>query len=264
MKPYLEALPKPARIAHRGGALLAPENTLPAFSRAVEIGVDGLELDVHLTRDAEVVVLHDDDVERTTDGKGKVCAMSLSEVRALDAGHRFTVDGVSFPYRGKGTKVPTLREVLTAFPRVPMNIELKSPEEELVARFSDLIREFGAESSICVGSGRSDVAERVRLALPASCTFFPEQTARELIFVVKASDEPPVRIWPWDLLALPLEAEGMTLVDRPFVEAVHGMGLHLHVWTLNDAEAIRVAMALGVDGIMTDDPQLLRRVIQAP
>src|SRR5215203_1633814 len=116
----------PVNLAHRGTFGLVPENTIEAFAAAVESGAGGLELDVHLTRDGRLVVIHDPTVDRTTGETGVVAEMTLEELRALDAGHEFSPDeGVTFPYRGRNVRVPTLAEILRAFPDVVVNIDMK-------------------------------------------------------------------------------------------------------------------------------------------
>src|SRR5829696_2712479 len=117
----------PVNLAHRGASSLAPENTIEAFRLALEAGAGGLELDVHMTSDGHIVVIHDATVDRTTNGTGAVSEMTLHELRRLDAGHNFSPDGgPTRPYRGRGVRVPTLGEVLREFPGVAVNIEIKA------------------------------------------------------------------------------------------------------------------------------------------
>src|SRR5918911_3284289 len=116
----------PVNLAHRGASALAPENTIEAFRLALEAGAGGLELDVHMTRDGHIVVIHDATVDRTTNGSGAVSEMTFDELRRFDAGHNFSPDGgPTRPYRGRGVRVPTLGEVLEEFPGVAVNIDLK-------------------------------------------------------------------------------------------------------------------------------------------
>ncbi|MCP5056149.1 MAG: hypothetical protein GY937_05410 [bacterium] len=137
--PYF-ALPRPLLFGHRGASGERPENTLPAFEHAVREGVAALETDVHLTRDGEVAVFHDALLERTTNGEGPIAELSLAELRELDAGYRFSADGgQSFPFRGKGIQVPTLRETFDAFPDLRINVELKGKTDDLIAATLDLV-----------------------------------------------------------------------------------------------------------------------------
>ena len=150
----------PMLVAHRGGSRLAPENTMAAFRAAVETWeADMLEMDVHLTRDGEVVVIHDDTVDRTTDGVGPVSSFTFAELRRLDAGYRF-VDPEGRPsFRAQGVEVPRFEEVLTAFPRVRMNVEAK--ETAVAAPMVDIVRRHRAESRVLVA------AEHERCRAPA-------------------------------------------------------------------------------------------------
>ena len=135
--------PRPRLFAHRGGALEGPENTLETFAAGLAAGADRLELDVHATSDGEIVVLHDADLGRTTDGRGPVRERTLSEVRALDAGARFGAEDGSRPFAGRGIRVPTLAEVLEAFPDVALNIEIKQESPRIERAVLDLFDRFG-------------------------------------------------------------------------------------------------------------------------
>src|SRR5574341_1011125 len=132
-------------IAHRGGAHLRPENTLAAFSHAVEIGADVVDTDVRTTADGAIVCIHDATVERTTEGAGRVESLTLGELQKLDAGYRWSTDGGrTYPFRGQGIRVPSLEEVLVRFPRARMNVEIKNPPGEALARpLCELIRRHG-------------------------------------------------------------------------------------------------------------------------
>ncbi|MEA2625619.1 MAG: glycerophosphoryl diester phosphodiesterase, partial [Candidatus Binatota bacterium] len=135
--------PRPRIFGHRGAAGVAPENTLASFQRALDDGAEILELDVHATRDGEVVVIHDPTVDRTTDGHGAVRDLTLADLGRLDAGHAFLRDG-GFPFRGSGIRVPTLAEVIDEFPTVPLNVEIKQREPEIEAVVAALVARRGA------------------------------------------------------------------------------------------------------------------------
>src|SRR5688500_1274406 len=141
--------------AHRGGAALAPENTIAAFDNGLALGADGLELDVRLSRDGVVVVHHDAMLDRTTDGHGPVAGHSLSELAAVDAGYRFQPPGAEhdrFPFRQQGIRIPTLESVLHRYPDVPLIIELKTGSEELALRTVEVVREAGGLRRVALGS----------------------------------------------------------------------------------------------------------------
>src|SRR5688572_12268010 len=158
--PFLQGLKPTLHISHRGGALLAPENTLPAFRLAVErYRTQMLELDVHLSRDGEVVVAHDATLERCTNGAGPLAALTLAELQRLDAGFHFSPDaGRTFPFRGQDARIPTLREVLRAFPGLRINLELKPDSPGAEDALQKVLRQEGALERVCLGSEHDTVA----------------------------------------------------------------------------------------------------------
>ena len=166
MNPLLDLSARPV-IAHRGASASAPENTLPAFELAVQQGADAFELDVRLTRDGAPVVIHDATLERTTSLTGPVRARTLAELRAADAGHWYTPDGGrTMPCRGQGVRIPTLAEVLWAFPAMPVLVEVKEPEvQEAVRRV--LVDESAGER--CVVASEDDAALTVFRDGPVPC-----------------------------------------------------------------------------------------------
>ncbi|HEV7857915.1 MAG TPA: glycerophosphodiester phosphodiesterase, partial [Pyrinomonadaceae bacterium] len=153
----------PLVMAHRGGAGLWPENTLHAFSRAAEMGVDVLEMDLHSTADGALVIIHDETVDRTTDGTGPVNRMTLDQLKRLDAAYRWSTDGGrSFPLRGQGIGVPTLGELFKAFPRTRFNIDIKQEQPSLSKPFCRVIRESGMADKVLVASFDAKVLDEFR------------------------------------------------------------------------------------------------------
>ena len=161
----------PLVMAHRGGQGLWPPNTLYAFERAIELGVDVLEMDIHRTVDGILVVRHDPTVDATTDGCGYIRQLTLTELKSLDAGYRWTADdGRSYPYRGLGITIPTLEEVLNAFPDVRLNIDIKPQDPGVVEPFCLMLREFGKQERVMVGSFHDDQLRRFRSLCPEVAT----------------------------------------------------------------------------------------------
>ena len=150
-------------ISHRGGALLAPENTRAAFDLAIERWrTDMLELDLHLTRDGQLVVSHDPTVQRCTNGEGPIREQTLAELQRLDAGYHFTPDsGLTYPFRGRGVRMPSFQEVLVAYPGLPLNVELKQDAPGAAEAFAAEVRALGAGPRVCVGSELDWLAERL-------------------------------------------------------------------------------------------------------
>jgi glycerophosphoryl diester phosphodiesterase len=242
-------------IAHRGGGTLAPEETLPAFENAAALGADVLELDVHSTADGEVVCLHDDTVDRTTNGSGPVHAMTLAELRALDAGYEFsTDDGATFPFRDQGIRVPTLAEVLAAHPDAWWSIEIKQSSPSIVDSVLDVIDAANVTERVVVVAFSDQVVLDIRSKRPDVLTGMPlgEMTTFLTLSPEKeAGYEPPTRI-----VQPPSNGVSAELVAR-----ANRFNLRLHAWTVNDQSEMEELLALGTHGIMTDDPALLGQVL---
>ncbi|HEV2762007.1 MAG TPA: glycerophosphodiester phosphodiesterase [Pyrinomonadaceae bacterium] len=251
----------PLVIAHRGGAGLWPENTAYAYERALALGVDVLEIDVRSTADGELVVIHDRTVERTTDGSGAVGTFKLSELKKLDAGFRWSpAGGESFPFRGRGLTVPTLREVFEAFPQARYNIEPKQENVGLAAPLCRAIREAKMTERVLVASFGADVLEEFRRECPEVATSASASEASKFLTLSTTGLEETFTPAA-QALQVPEFAGGMRVLTRGFVEAAHARNLHVHAWTINDEEAMQRLLAVGVDGIMTDYPDRLLKVL---
>ena len=288
--PWLER--RILNIAHQGGEIEAPTNTLFAFKTALQKGADVLELDVHATADRRLVVLHDATVDRTTDGEGRVDEKTLSEMKALDAAHWFVPDcgtchdrpETEYEYRGYATgereipeeledagfvpndfRIPTLREVLETFRGILINIEIKASDpdtegyEELLA---GLLEEFDRTTNTIVVSFLDNAIERFKIHAPDVHT----ATATGETGAFWASTQGPLPGAPnprYRALQVPIVFNGITVVTADFVADAHANGLAVHVWTINDRPTMEWLISIGVDGIMTDRPTLLEEVLEA-
>jgi glycerophosphoryl diester phosphodiesterase len=256
---------RPLFFAHRGGAALAPENTLAAFAQGAALGADALELDIQTTREGEIVVIHDTTVDRTTDGTGLVSSYSLEELRRLDAGYRFTPDGGrTYPYRGQGIAIPTLREVFERFPGMRVNIDLKESTPARERRLWELIQECAAEDRALVASG--DLHEPiVRFRRLSGGRVATSASAREIRdFVLAAAGRVSRWLRPaYDALQVPQTHRGIRVVSRTLVAAAHRLGLDVHVWTVDARADMERLLDLGVDGLMTDRPDILAEVLRS-
>ncbi len=244
-------------IAHRGGSGLAPENTMVAFRNAVSMGVDMLEMDVHVTRDGHIVVIHDSTVDRTTNGVGRVEDMTLSEIKKLDAGYRFTPDGgMTYPYRGKGVTIPTLDEVLGAFPDSKMSIEIKPDDPAVADKVVSLVKEHGARDRVLLVSFNNDVVHRVRVLDPEIVTGASRKEMYLFWIMVRLHTWRLYRPVP-DVLQLPQRWKGQQVVTPSVVRAAHKLGMKVQVWTVDDPADMQRLIAEKVDGIITDRPDLM-------
>lgn len=244
----------PTLVAHRGGAKLAPENTLAAFESAVSSwGADMLEMDVRLTADGEVVVIHDDSVDRTTDGTGKVADLTLAQLRELDAGYRFVDPRGHTSWRGRGASIPTLEEVLDACPSVWINVEAK--ERPAARPLIDIIRRRGEQFRVLVAAeveaNRRDVRDYSGPwgASTLDCRRFwlfhrvPFWTPRVDVFQVP-------EFW-----------QERRVLTPALIDAAHRRNIAVQVWTVDDPGDMRRFLSWGIDGIQSDRPDLLATVL---
>lgn len=219
---------------------------MTAFGGSLDFGADHLETDLHLTADGHLVCLHDDTVDRTTDGTGPAGSYTLAELRRLDAGYRHRLDG-GFPFRGKGLRVPTLGEVLATFPEVGVVVDIK--EDDLEEPLCALLTRMDAWHRVIVG-GFSDL-RLVKMRLHSK--------GRALISAGPTS----VRTWwltsrvglpgpAFSALQIPPSSKGLRVVDRRLVEVARAHGVAVHVWTVNQPADMERLWSLGVDGIITD------------
>ncbi|MEE8557897.1 MAG: glycerophosphodiester phosphodiesterase [Myxococcota bacterium] len=262
MHPYFD-IPTPHLFGHRGASAEAPENTLPAFERAQASGVPYLEMDCHATRDGEIVILHDAEVARTTEGTGRVEGLTYTELSRLDAGYRFTPDGGrSYPFRGSGVGVPRLTEILERFPEARINLEVKAEDPEVAEQVVRIIRRFGAEARMLLAAENHETLETVRKLDPGTAIGSSREDV--LAFFGAIADGSVREHKPrGQALQIPQRFMGQDLITPESIEAARALGLRVHVWTINDPDEMRELLTRGVDGLMSDSPAELMRVARA-
>lgn len=249
----------PRAFGHRGSAGTHPENTLESFAAAAAIGIQYLEFDVHMTRDGEVVVSHDEHLERTCGRAGVIGEMTYAELAAADAGRTFTLDGASFPFRDKGIRVPRLAEVLAAFPKLRMLIEVKQIAPSVVAPMLGVIDRAGMRRSVLVASEHQQPLDEVRMLAPEIPTNFSYfETGGFFQAMVSRDNYRP----PGDALQIPRNYGSWQLVTPESVEFAHRIGLEVHVWTVNEEAEMTELLDMGVDGLISDYPRRLLDVIR--
>ena len=256
---------KPLFFAHRGGSLLAPENTITAFESGVACGADALELDIQTTSDGELAVIHDPTVERTTDGIGPVASYTLEKLQSLDAGYRLSLDGgATYPFRGQGISIPTLRQVLERFPQMRINIDLKESAPAREQRLWELIQEYQAYDRVLVASGdlHLPIIRFRQLAGGRVATSASAQEIRTFFWFARARASRWLRP-AYDALQVPEMHRNIHIVSPAFVQAAHRLGLDVHVWTVDERSDMERLLALGVNGIMTDRPDILAEAMTA-
>jgi glycerophosphoryl diester phosphodiesterase len=245
---------RPLVYAHRGGSALRPENTIMAFDHGLSLGADGLELDVHLSRDGVVVIHHDPTLERTTSGRGRLCELTTDELARLDAGHGFTDAEGRNPFRGRGCTIPMLRDVLRRYPDIPLIVELKVNEPPLAHKVIDELRAAHALERTALGSFYWRVLHAARAYEPAIRTGAATEETRWALY----------RSWVRWPLGRPAYAEFQvpersgvnTIVTPRFIAHAHRSGLPVKVWTVDDPDDMRRLLSWGVDALITDRPDL--------
>ncbi len=263
--------------AHQGGAWESPSSTRHAIRHALDAGATGVELDVHATADGELVVCHDATVDRTTEASGTIASFTLEELRRLDFSY-WWIPGADvtpgrapgdYPLRGRAPGDPTLgiatlREVLEEFPEVVLNLDIKqtapvvAPYEEALA---DLLAEFGRSDDVIVASFLDQATDAFRAFAPDVPTSAGTQATADAWRAVQAGEDVPDS--PAVAYQVPERQGDLVVVDERFVEAAHRAGKVVHVWTVNDVEAMRRLVALGVDGIISDRPTTLSAELAA-
>ena len=261
--------------AHQGGAWERPSSTLFAIDRAVAAGATGIELDVHATADGELVVCHDATVDRTTAATGNIASFTLAELRELDFSYWFIPGGdvtpghpeADYPYRGRAPGDPrfgiaSLRQVLEQFPGVVLNLDIKqtapvvAPYEETLAR---LLAEFERTDDVIVASFLDTATDAFRTFAPGVPTSAGTSATAEFWRAVRHGHAIPHI--PAVAYQVPERMGDLVVVDEAFVEVAHQNGKAVHVWTVNDATAMERLVGIGVDGIISDLPSTLGKVL---
>ena len=266
--PILTELKKPYILAHQGGALLAPPNTLAAFDQAASLGVDFLDIDVHMTKDGSLVGIHDSTVDATTNGHGRVDFYRLSELQHLDAGYWFKDLQGKYSYRGTGVSIPTLEDVFRHYaPQCYLHFEIKDAypknepfriEEQLWA----LIQTYHMEKRVIVGSFEQSIVDRFKhLSRGQVVVGAGEAEITQFVLAHKLHLHGLYRRKS-NLLELPLASHGLNLKDRKLIAGAHRLGMQIYYWTIDDIPTMKELLELGVDGIFTNRPDLLKAVIQ--
>lgn len=253
----------PLVIGHRGASALLPENTLESFRLAFGAhGADMIEFDVHLTRDHIPVVIHDDTLERTTNGQGSVAEKTLEELKALDAGYWFDPENKGlFPNRGKGIKIPSLEEVFREFSDKRLAIEIKSTLPGLVPRVLELIEKYHSAERCTVGSLEHSVYRELA-GLPAPTKIFTSRQAALHLVMQYAL----VRGWPSKhpnlVASLPIQNKFFDLKKKSWIDWLHKKEIQVYFWTVNDPSIMTLLAERGADGIMSDNPGLIRKTLR--
>lgn len=256
--PWFEGFKKPIILAHQGGNLEWPSSTMIAFEHARETGSDVLDLDLHMTRDKVLVLIHDTTVQRTTDGQGAVADMTWSELEKLDAAYNFTIDAKSFALRGKGHGIPRLVDVLDAFPDWKLQIEVKKAPLEIAPELARVIDQYKAQDRILLSCFDEEMMDELRLHCPDVATSATPAEIRNFILASLVHLEGIISP-DYQALQIPLQASGWDLVTPRTVQAARKRGVWVLPWTIDEDADLEVCRQAGVDGFNTNLPTKMEK-----
>ncbi|MCF2139462.1 MAG: glycerophosphodiester phosphodiesterase [Candidatus Lokiarchaeota archaeon] len=289
---------RPLVMAHRGESANIPENTLQAFEDAFNSGVDCIETDIHLTKDNHFVFFHDEKLNRTTNGNGKISKYTLKELKQLDAGYNFIQienGKITYPYRGKGYRIYAIEEIIPIFPKIRFNIDIKDRNSVAPKLLAKQLREMGVEERVMVGSFHQKQINSFRKVAPEISTsagpkevlqfWIKSKNAKSSINSINAGYDKTevhnrtyettdiVEEWehcqikffgkklPYIALQIPESYSIFQIINPEFIEFAHTVGIAVHVWTINDENTMRKLLDWNVDGIFTDHPKKLLNLI---
>jgi glycerophosphoryl diester phosphodiesterase len=250
--------------AHMGGDGVWPGDTMFAYDQAAKLGVDAFDMDAHITSDGQIVLMHDESVDRTTDGSGQVEDLSLADLRKLDAAYKWSNDGgATFPFRGKGIQVPTLEQVFQKYPQMRYLIEIKLTRSPIAGPLCEVIHKYQMQDRVIVASFHDQAMQLFRENCPdvATSAARNEVTAFVLLSKVGLSG----LISPqYQALQVPFETSesyGIPVMTEAFIKAAHAKNLRVETWTLDDPNLFKQYAQWGLDGIDTDRPDLIMPVV---
>ena len=251
----------PLVFAHRGGCALGPENTIAAFDLGRDAGADGLELDVHLSSDGVTVVCHDDLLDRTTNSNGPLHTRTAADLARVDAGHRFADSAGGFPFRGLGIGIPTLGDVLARYRDMLIIIEMKEDSAEIGRAVAAEVRAADAVERVCAAGYGQRSLDAARAALPEMATSASRPEAQWAVYRSIAGF--PVRRAAYNAFQVPEMAGWLRIISPRFIRHVHDAGRRLQAWTIDEEPDMRRLLDWGVDGLISNRPDVAVRVRDA-
>ncbi len=258
MKSVTDSSIKTEVLAHRGDSVKFPENTMPAFKSAVDMQVDRIETDVHLTSDGKIVIWHDNTMERMTGDKRQISELSWKEMKEIDAGTLFTINnGKSFPFKGKKITPILLETLLKEFPDMRFNIDLKDNNLILAEKYGTLLKELKCTTRVVTASFNSRVLKHFRKLFPDALTSCTSLEVLKLLLLYRTG----LLIIPFSykgkILQVPEYSGKIKILSKGFIKYLHKRGFKVQVWTINQESEMKRFIQMGVDGIFTDKPELL-------
>ncbi|MCH4824919.1 MAG: glycerophosphodiester phosphodiesterase [Planococcus sp. (in: firmicutes)] len=257
---------RPIVLAHRGGSKLAPENTLAAFNRSAELGVNGFEVDIRMTNDEEILVFHDEYIDRTTDGAGRVADLSLEQLRAFDLGYHFIDLEGQHSFRGKNEKVVLLRELFEKFPQMYINIDIKDAPETyegslVPSKLWRLIESLGVHDRVVVTSFYDEQIDRFNLYAQNRIAVGAGENEIRKAYTAFTSQFGHLYQPRADVFQIPTKSSVFRLDSARFIAFLENLNIPVHYWIIDEPDVMRALIASGAKGIITDRPDLALSLI---
>lgn len=257
----------PIVLAHRGGSHLAPEHTMLAFDKATELNVDGFEIDIRLTKDEEILIFHDESIDRTTNGTGLVANLTLEEIQVFNHGYNFQdLDGY-YPYRNDNLDAVTLRELLEKYPTTLVNIDIKDAPDTyegslMPSKLWRLIEELDAIDRVVVTSFYVEQVDRFNLYAQNRVALGAGETEIRLAFTSFTSQFGHLYHPKVDVFQIPVKSGVISLDSPKFIQFLDKLNIPVHYWTINDLVSMNRLIRAGAKGIVTDRPDLAQVIFQ--
>lgn len=252
-------------VAHRGGTRLYPENTLVAFDSAALLGVDVLEMDVHLTKDSVLVTIHDESVDRTCDTAGNVIDFTYDELKAFNFGYNFQATDGSYPYRAHPVRIPRLEDILARHGNALMVIEIKDAATagmRAADKLLALLRQYDMQKKVAVFSFSDDVMDYFHsINTEGICTGASLTDGLSFVLAVRANPDTTLAVRA-GMFAFPQVMLSVNLTSDTIIRAAHRHNVAIHYWTINDKNTMKTLIQKGADGVMTDRPDLMKEALQ--
>lgn len=250
-------------VAHRGDSMFYPENSLPAFKSAIDLGVDIIETDVHISKDGVIFIWHDEDFYQIDGSRRHVTDYFWDEIKALDIGYLFVDKNGARPFKGKGHGITKFQNALREFPETRFNVDLKDKKRDLVDGFYKILKEEDAINRVVVASFSSSNLKQIRKLDTRIITSYGKEEVLRIVILNKLRLTWIIRLLYKHIppvIQVPVASGKIKVVTRSFIKSLHKLGIKIQVWTINEKEDMRRLYIKGVDGVMTDDPRTLKSV----
>ena len=268
--PLFPELQRPLLLAHQGGELLAPTNTLAAFANADKIGgSDFFDIDVHMTKDGYLVGLHDETVDRTTNGHGRIDLFTLEEAQGLDAGYYFQDLQGNYSYRGQGVRIAALDEIFRIYSeKYYLHFEIKDTypkngSSQIEQKLWELIQHYHMEKRVIVASFQQSIVDRFNKLAGGQVVMGAGRAEIAQFVLAHKLGLPGFYRRKSHVLEMPTHSGGFNLKDRRLIAGAHRLGMEVYYWTIDEPQEMRELLELGADGLFTNRPDLLKAVLES-